>query len=59
MHLQLADDKLENPIGILEDVALTSYGIEYKHIFAIVDFGKGANYELILGQTFMRQFSMV
>ena len=59
MNLKLADDKLKNPIGILVNVSLTSCGIEYTHTFAVVDFGRGANYELILGQTFMRQFSMV
>lgn len=59
MNLQLADGKLQNPIGILEDVSLVSCGIEYKHSFAVVDFGREANYELILGRTFMRQFSMV
>ena len=59
MNLQLADGKLENPIGILENVALISCGIEYTHTFAVVDFGKEANYELILGRTFMRQFIMV
>ena len=59
MNLQLADGTLKNPIGILENVSLTSYGIEYTHTFAVVNFGREANYELILGQTFMRQFSMV
>ena len=59
MNLQLADGKLENPIGILENVSLTSCGIEYTHSFAVVDFGQEANYELILGRTLMRQFSMV
>ena len=59
MNLQLADGKLQNPIGILEDISLTSCGIEYTHTFAIVDFGQEVNYEMILGQTFMRQFSMV
>ena len=29
-----------------------------KH-FAIVDFGKNANYEVILGRPFMRQFKMI
>ena len=59
MNLQLADGRLKNPIGILENVALTTCGIEYTHSFAVVDFGKEANYELILGRPFMRQFSMV
>ena len=49
MNLQLADGRLKNPIGILENVALTTCGIEYTHSFAIVDFGKEDNYDLILG----------
>ena len=59
MNLQLADGKLDNPIGILENVALTACRIEYTHSFAVVDFGREANYELILGRPFMRQFSTV
>ena len=59
MNLQLADGRLENPIGILENVVLTTCGIEYTHSFAVVEFGKEANYELILRRPFMRQFSMV
>ena len=59
MNLLLADGRLENPNGILENVALTTCKIEYTHSFAVVDFGKEANYELILGQPFMRQSSMV
>ena len=45
----MGDERLKNPIGILENVALTTCGIEYTHLFAVVDFGKEANYELILG----------
>ena len=48
MSLQLTDGKLKNPIGILENIALTSCGIEYTHNFTVVDFGREANYELIL-----------
>ena len=54
MSLQLADGILERPIGLLENVNVQSYGIEYTHTFAIVDFGKNANYEVILGCPFMR-----
>ena len=54
MNLQLADGSLENPIGLLENVTIKSCGIEYEHTFAIVDFGKCANYEVILGRPFMR-----
>ena len=49
MNLKLGDGRLKNPIGILENVALTTCGIEYTHSFAVVDFGKEANYDLILG----------
>lgn len=52
MNMQLADGKLENPTGILENMALISCGIEYAHSFAVIDFGGDANYKLILGQTF-------
>ena len=59
MDLQLADGRLKNQIGILENVALITGGIEYTHSFVVVEFEKEANYELILGQPFMQQFSMV
>ena len=58
MNLQLADNSLENPIGLLENVTVTSCGIKYEHTFAIVDFGENANYEVVLGQPFMQQFRM-
>src|SRR5271156_2854577 len=59
MHLQLADGSLENPMGLLENVIVKSCGVEYEHTFAIVDFGKNPNYEVILGRPFMRQFRMI
>ena len=59
MRLQLADGKLENPIGLLENVMVKSCGIEYEQTFADVDFGKNTNYEVLLGRPFMRQFKMV
>ena len=59
MNLQLADVSLESLVGLLEDVTVTSCGIEYLHTFAIVDFGKGTSYEVILGRPFMRQFQMI
>ena len=49
MNLQLADGSLESLVGLLEDVTMTSCGIEYLHTFAIVEFGKGTSYEVILG----------
>ena len=39
MNLQLANGRLKNPIRILENLALTTCGIEYTHSFAVVDFG--------------------
>ena len=59
MKLQLADGYMETPIGMLEKVIVTSCGIEYEHNFAVVDFGKKPNYEVILGRPFMRQFSNI
>ena len=50
----VVDGSLENPIGLLENVTVTSCGIEYEHTFAIVDFGRNTNYEVILGRPFMR-----
>ena len=43
MNLQLANGKFENPKGVLEEITLTSCGIEYKHTFAKLDFGQEAN----------------
>ena len=58
MKLQLADGYIESPIGLLEKVIVTSCGIEYKHTFTVVDFGKKPNYEIILGRPFMRQLKI-
>ena len=38
MNLQLVDGSLENPIGLLENVMVTSCGIEFEHTFSIVEF---------------------
>ena len=59
MKLQLADGYIENPWGLLEKVIVTSCGVEYKHTFAVVDFGKSPNYDIILGRPFMHQLKMV
>ena len=40
MNLQLADESLENPVGLLENITVTSCGIEYEHTFAIVILAK-------------------
>ncbi|MCO5560551.1 hypothetical protein L7F22_014166 [Adiantum nelumboides] len=55
MKLQLANGFMESPIGLLEKTIVTSCGIEYEHTFAVVDFGRKPNYEIILGRPFMRQ----
>ena len=48
MKLQLADG-FKRLLGLLEKFVVTSCGIEYEHTFVVVDFGKGPNYEIILG----------
>ena len=59
MKLQLADGYIERPIGLLEGVIVSSCGVEYEHTFAVVDFGKSPNYDIILGRPFMRQLKMI
>ena len=59
MQLQLADETLAKPLGMLERVTVTSCGIAFMHTFAIVDFGRDPNYEVILGKPFMRQMLVV
>ena len=59
MKLQLAHGFMERPLGLLEKVVVTSCGIEYEHTFAMVNFGKKPNYEIILGRQFMRQTKMI
>ena len=46
-------------MGLLEKVVVQSWRIEYEHTFAVVDFGKKNNYDIILGRPFMRQLKMV
>lgn len=53
MELQLADGKMEQPLGMLENMLVESCGVKYEHTFAIVDFGRNPNYEVILGRPFM------
>ena len=38
---------MESLIGVLEKVIVISCGIEYKHTFAVVDFGAEPNFEII------------
>ena len=59
MKLQLAYGYIEKPIGLLEKVVVSSCGVEYEHTFAIVDFGKSPNYDIIFGRPFMRQLKMI
>lgn len=59
MKLQLADGYIEKPIGLLEKVVVTSCGVEYEHTFAVVDFRKNPNYDIILGRPFMRKLKMI
>ena len=54
MKLQLGDVFIESSIGLLEKIVVTSCGIEYEHTFAVVEFGRKPNYEIILGRPFMR-----
>ena len=53
MKLQLADGYVERPLGLLEGVVVTSCKVKYQHAFAVVDFGKISNYNIILGRPFM------
>ena len=59
LKLQLADGHIERPIGLLEQIVVSSCGIEYDHTFAVVDFGTKNNYDVILGRPFMRQMKML
>ena len=59
MKLQLADGYIERPIDLIERVIATSCGVEYEYTFAVVDFGKSPNYDIILGRPFMRKLKMI
>ena len=47
MKLQLVDGYIEKPLVLLEKVIVTSCGVEYEHTFAVVDFGKSLNCDII------------
>ena len=49
LKLQLADGFKESPMGLLEKMVVTSCGIEYKHTFAVVNFGNQSNLKILLG----------
>ena len=53
MKLQLADGFIESSIGLLEKVIVTSCSLVYKRTFAVVNFGKKPNYEIISNFPFM------
>lgn len=57
--LQLADGAMSKPLGMLENITITTCGIDIVHTFAIVDFGRDPNYEVILGRPFMRQMMVI
>ena len=59
MKFQLADGHTERPIGLLEGAVVASCGVEYEHTFAIVDFGKNPNYDIILGRPFMIHLKLI
>ncbi|MCO5563894.1 hypothetical protein L7F22_017545 [Adiantum nelumboides] len=59
MKLQLTDGNIKEPIGLLEKVIATSCGVQYEHTFAVMDFGKSSNYDIILGRPFMRQLKLI
>ena len=59
MELQLADGNLEHPLGLLVDMPIESCGVTYEHTFAVVDFGRDTNYDVILGRPFMRQMEVI
>ena len=59
MKLQLADGYIERPIRLLEKVVVSSCGVEYEHTFAVVDFGKNHNYDIISRHPFMQQLKMI
>ena len=59
MKLPIADGHIQRPIELLERVLVTTCGIEYEHTFAVIDFGRNSNYDVILGRPFMRQLKMI
>ena len=50
---------MERPLDLLENIVLTSYEIEYEHTFAVVDFNKEPNYEIIQRRPFMWRMKMI
>ena len=55
MGLQLAGGEIKYSMGMLEDMNVNICGIPFVHTFAVVDFTQETNYDVILGQPFMRQ----
>ena len=52
MTLQLANG-YRKTARAAEGIVVTSCGVEYQHTFAVVDFGKSPNYDIILRRPFM------
>ena len=59
MKLQLANGNFAKPMGLVEQVVLSTCGIEFVHTLAIIDFGLKSTYDIILGRPFMKQLKMI
>lgn len=59
MGLQLAYGKIKYPLGLIKDVHIKIYDIQFEHSFVVVDFDQETSYEVILGRPFMRQLLVV
>ena len=59
LKLQLADEHLEPPLGLLKGISITTCGIKFIHTFALVDFGRKIAYDIIIGRPFTRQIKMI
>ena len=59
MKLQPTERNLEKTLGILENIVVFSFDIEYVHNFAIVDFRSKLKYDVILGLPFMCQLKVI
>ena len=59
MKLQLIDGHLARPMGLLEQVVLSTCEIEFVYPLAIVDFGLKSTHDIILGRPFMMQLKMI
>lgn len=53
------DGNIKYLMGLMEDVKVTSYGIQNEHTFIVVNFEQISTYEGILRQPFMQQMVVV